>query len=178
MSNYIRHRPRMIRESMYEDLKNVLDELGWMGEDYMGMLGDDPVILTDYFPVDAVYQGEDVEVNTLAVDQGTQSEPQYVEMGSDNREQMHLFNFAFFAKNDGIALSLFSDLTDHYKGVAPGATESLPLFNYNEDPTTHVVDMEVLSFEVAKSPEQPAPGRLLWFAQLILLDYLDYDTDD
>lgn len=178
---YIRHRPRIIRESVYEDLKKVLIDLDWIdptgGEDYMGMLGDDPIILTDYFPVEAVYQGEEVEINTLAIDQGTQSEPERTELGGDNREQMHLFNLAFFAKNDGIALSLFSDLTDRYKGVNPAYGEYVNLYDYiNEaDPDEPFHDVSVLTFEVAKSPEQPAPGRLLWFAQLIVLDYLDFE---
>lgn len=172
---YIRHRPRMVRESVYEDLKIVLGDLGWLANHatpVMAMLTE-PITVTDYFPVEAIYQGEEVELNTLAIDQGTPNEPQYVELGGTDREQLYIFNFAFFAENDGIALSLFSDLSDRYKGVSPGDREAVSLFDYNAATPTPVVEMDVLSFEVAKSPEQPAPGRLLWFAQLVVSDYLE-----
>lgn len=174
---YIRHRPRMVRESVFQDLKSVLGELGWLDgypTPVMAMLTV-PIELTDYFPVEAIYQGEDVDLNTLAIDQGTPNEPQYAELGSNVREQLYIFNFAFFAENDGIALSLFSDLSDRYKGVGPYSfsRESVSLFDYNAATPTPVVEMDVVSFEVAKSPEQPAPGRLLWFAQLVVSDYLE-----
>lgn len=175
---YIRHRPRMVRQSIYEDLKVLLVDLRWMYNDdatpqpVMGMLSE-PLKLTDYFPVEAIYQGEEVALNTLAIDQGTPNEPQYTELGGTDREQLYIFNFAFFAENDGVALSLFADLSDHYKGVRPGEVEAVTLFDYNAATPTPVVEMEVLSFEVAKSPEQPAPGRLLWFAQLVVSDYLE-----
>lgn len=174
---YIRHRPRMVRESIFEDLGNVLGELGWLADKptpVMAMLSE-PLKLTDYFPVEAIYQGEEVELNTLAIDQGTPNEPQYTELGSLARDQLYIFNLAFFAENDGIALSLFSDLSDRYKGASPNSfsREAVTLWNYNAATPTPVVEMEVLSFEVAKSPEQPAPGRLLWFAQLVVSDYLE-----
>lgn len=184
---YIRHRPRMVRQSIYEDLRSLLVDLDWVPDDpnwkpgdpydsseFLGMISS-PVVLTDYFPVSASYQGEDIEPNTLALDQGTPGDPQYVEMGGDDREQEYLFNLAFFAENDAVALSLFSDLADRYRGVTPGMFESVSLFDYLTDPSTPVVEMDVLSFEVAKSPEQPAPGRMLWFAQLVVSDYLELD---
>lgn len=183
---YLRHRPRLIRQSVFEDLKQVLDDLEWIpsvgwsegdpwdSSQVLGLLSS-PLILTDYFPVAAIYQGEKVESNTLAIDAGTPQEPRYVEMGSDAREQNYLFNLALFAESDAVALSLFSDLSDRYLGVTPGDVESVTLFNYNEATPTPVVDMEVLSFETAPSPEQPAPGKMLWFAQLVLTDYLESD---
>lgn len=183
---YIRHRPRMVRQSIYEDLRAHLLELDWIptetwkpGESYnqadvLGMLST-PIVLTDYFPVNAIYQGEEVEVNTLAIDQGTPGEPRYVEMGGEDREQEYVFNIAFFAENDAVALSLFGDLSDRYKGTRPGEVQAVSLFNYLDATPTSVVEMDVVSFEVAKSPEQPAPGRLLWFAQLVVRDYLELD---
>lgn len=171
---YIRHRSRMVRESVLEDLRTALESLDWTGSSALGMLSS-AVVIEDYFPVEAVYQGEAVELNTLAMDQGTPQEPQYVEMGGDDRKQDYYFNFAFFAENDAVALALFSDLADHYLGMAPGARSSITLFNYLAATPTSVVDMEVASFEVAKSPQQPAPGRLLWFAQLVITDYLELD---
>jgi hypothetical protein len=183
---YIRHRPRMVRQSVYEDIRELLAVLEWTGEsedDVLGMLSS-PILLKDYFPVNAVYQGEEVDINTLAIDQGTPSEPVYAELGSEAREQEYVFNIAFFAENDAVALSLFSDLSDRYKGNFRAANmpagfpphfthESVALYNYLDEPPTPVVDMDVLSFEVAKSPEQPAPGRLLWFAELTVVDFME-----
>lgn len=184
---YIRHRPRMVRQSVYEDLRSLLVDLDWVPDDpswkpgdpydpseFMGMLSS-PVVLTDYFPVSASYQGEDIEPNTLALDQGTPDEPQYVEMGGDDQEQGYLFNFAFFAENDAVAMGLFSDLADRYRGVTPGRFAAVTLFDWLVATPIPVVEMEVASFEVAKSPDQPAPGRMLWFAQLVVTDYLELD---
>lgn len=189
---YIRHRPRMVRQSVLEDLRATLIQLDWVPDDpnwkpgdpydadqFLGMLSS-PVVVEDYFPVEAVYQGEAVEVNTLSIDQGTPQEPVYVEMGGEDRAQDYVFNFAFFAENDAVALALFSDLTDRYKGLlrypdGSRAYESIALFNYLAATPNEVVRMEVTSFEVAKSPQQPAPGRLLWFAQLVITDYLELD---
>lgn len=183
---YIRHRPRMVRQSVYEDLRELLVDLDWVpdlswkpGDDYdpndvIGLLSK-PITLTDYFPVNAVYQGEEIEPNTLAIDQGTPGEPTYVELGGNDREQVYIFNLAFFAESDAVALSLFSDLSDRYKGVRPGDREAITLFNYLAATPNPVLEMEVASFEVAKSPEQPSPGRLLWFAQLVVVDLLELD---
>lgn len=187
---YIRHRPRMVRESVLEDLRNTLVALDWVPDDpswkpgdpydpseFMGMLST-PVIIEDYFPVEAVYQGEKVELNTLAVDQGTPQEPQPIEMGSNVYEQAYYFNFAFFAENDALALALFGDMNDYYlavQGNPLGGRGVITLFNYLDATPTSVLEMEVRSFEVAKSPQQPAPGRLLWFAQLVVADLLEAD---
>ena len=179
----------MVRESVFQDLRDHLVDFDWipnsaweLGDSYdpseiLGLVSQ-PIVLTDYFPVNAIYQGEEVEVNTLAIDQGTPGEPRYVEMGGEDREQHYVFNLAFFGESDAVALSLFSDLSDRYKGTRPGFLQEVTLFNYLEATPTPVgngTGMEVVSFEVAKSPEQPAPGRLLWFAQLIVKDYLELD---
>lgn len=184
---YIRHRPRMVRESVLEDLRATLVSLDWVPDDpnwrhgdpydegeFLGMLST-PVVIEDYYPVEAAYQGENIAPNTLAIDQGTPQEPEYVELGGDDREQAYLFNLAFFAENDAVAVALFSDLSDRYNGISPLTFQSVPLFNYLAATPTFIVNMEVTSFEVAKSPQQPAPGRLLWFAQLTISDYLELD---
>lgn len=171
---YIRHRSRMVRESVLEYIRAILEELDWTGDSTLAMLSSG-VLVEDYFPVEAVYQGEDIALNTLAIDQGTPSEPEYVELGGEDRRQTYTFNFAFFAESDGVALALFSDLADKFLGMYPGASEGIPLFNYLVATPTFVTNMEVTSFEVAKSPQQPAPGRLLWFAQLTISDYLELD---
>lgn len=168
---YIRHRSRMVRQSVFEDLRRVLGELGWIGATPMAMLGSNPLVLIDYFPENFAERGEQIALNTLAIDAGRPSEPELYELGGGMYQQEYQFNFAFFSASDGIALALFQDLTDRYKGFSEDAY--VPLFNYLQATPTHVVDMEVDGFRFVKSVDQPVPDVQLYYGELTVTDYLE-----
>lgn len=174
-TDYVRHRPRMVRQSVYEDLKIHLEEMNWIGSTPLNILAVDgvvsPLTLRDYFPTNAEFQGEEIPPNTLAIDQGTPGPARLHEMGGPLRSQLYYFNFALFAHSDAVALSLFSDLNDRYMGITHA--EIITLWDYLQATPTPVVDMEVETFEVMKSPEQPAPGKQLYFAELVITDYIN-----
>jgi len=168
---YVRHRSRMVARSVYDDAKAVLDANGWTVEPAIGLLDVGEIVtFLDYFPEQPEGDGDRLPINTLALDLGTAEQPYEYELGGLFAQE-YTFNFAFNARNDAIAMALFSDLADHYLGRT--GEGFIALRNYVTAPPVTVVTMEVERFETAKSTEQAAPGVHLWFSQLVVTDYLD-----
>lgn len=169
---YVRHRPRMVRQSIYEDLIATLADLNWLGATPLGLLRDEPLQVIDFFPEGAVLQNEGIAPNTLAMDAGRPGELALAELGGIRYEQPYLFNFALYADTDGVALALFSDMHDRYMGWS-GYGDSVPLYNFNQATPTVVVNMEVDGFRWAKAADQVVPDIQVYFAELWLIDHLE-----
>ena len=184
---YVRWRPRMVRESVLEDLKSVLEEQGWWDPDdstYVGFgfMRNYPLLLVEAWPGDMEYQ-EKITPNTLAVDQGVPGEPYHLGMGGGPMGRDYLFTYAFYAVNDATASALFQDLSDRYFGrktkprPAPNPPERysriIPLRDYAQDPPPIVVNMEIEGFRFNRSVDQVAPGFDLYFAELVVTDFVD-----
>src|SRR3954451_8638550 len=113
---YIRHRERMIRASVAQDLKDTLIACHWLvgttsralvdpdsgdigvitrvDADVYPLLEAAPITLIDYFPdAQGVTEGK-TAVNTLAMDSGQPGDPTPVELGSSRIEQPYQFNVA------------------------------------------------------------------------------------
>lgn len=167
---YIRHRSRMVRQSVFDDAERVLTDTDWLGPTPLALLENPPISLIDYFPEDALQMGEKVAVNTLALDEGRPQELYEYELGG-LLAQEYIFTFAFLAESDAVAQALFADLHDRYMGLSE--PPYISLYNYLEATPTEVVRLEVDMFRYDKAPEQIAPGRELYLAEMTLTDYLD-----
>ena len=199
---FVRHRDRMVQESVIEDLTDTLIAFRWMsGEtvrpvynpytNFVEKVTTTPaqvlkiavqqVKVIDFFPELSV--GEDdsprtTETNTLAVDTGVAGEAAFVEMGSDMREQPYTFTFAFYAESDAVALAMFNDLRDRYQGRAV-RDDHIDLYNYNDpdyDPEASlpVTRMELDAFRYARDVETATPSDIhLYYAELQLTDFVD-----
>jgi hypothetical protein len=198
---YVRHRDRMIRESVFDDLQNTLIGCHWLAgttsrplipieggapavitttaSDVLELLEGNRIILIDAFPEsdpapDASTPGS-TELNTLAMDTGLPGEEQPVELGNPTLyEKPYTFNLAFWAVSDGAATAVFNDLFDRYKGnILDG--DSIPLYNYlADDPTTPVVRMDVESFRYTRDAQTVTPSDVhLYFAELVIVDWIE-----
>lgn len=183
-STYVRHRSRMVRESVYWDLHDTLVRTQWLAGTTsdglvtlaptatLALLEGDPLNLIDYFP-ESHDQTTDpaTPFNTFALDIGEQGEMVEGELGG-HFEQPYSFNMAFYAKTDAVAMALMSDLHDRYMGL----TESpyISLYNYLAATPNVVVRMEVENFRYARDVTNVAPHEVhLFFAQLEITDYVD-----
>lgn len=210
---FIRHRDRMVQESVREDLVNTLIACRWMAgttsrrvispydvasgrqivttatNQVLRMVGKTKadvlaqVQVIDFFP-ESGGAGQDKESrvgnpeqnqtppNTLAIDDGQRGEPQRMELGSNMIEQPYNFTMAFWANSDSVAKALLNDLGDRYLGrIVEG--DCINLYDYNTDPDTVVVRMEVDSFRYNRNLDSATPQNVhLYFAELQLTDFV------
>jgi hypothetical protein len=167
---YIRWRPRMVRESVFQDMKNTLAAAGYMGATPHIALHY-PVNVIEFFPEFAIYDQDKVQYNTIAVDNGEPGPMEEYELGGQFSRD-YRFNMALYAESDGIGISMFSDLADRYHGLTN--FPFVPLYNYNAATPTLVLNMEVLNFQYTRAPQDVAPWEHhLFFGELIVRDLVD-----
>lgn len=179
---YVRHRSRMVRESVFQDLRDTLIRTEWLAgttfrgdvttapENTLALLEGRPLNLIDYFPE---FDGAPAEtlLNTFAMDIGDHGEMYEAELGG-HWAQPYTFNMAFYAVTDAVAMAVFSDLYDRYMGITDD--EFISLYNYLVDPPKIVVRMEVENFRYARDVTNVAPHEVhLFFASLEITDYVD-----
>jgi hypothetical protein len=171
---YVRWRPRMVRQSVFEDMKTTLSNNGYLGSTPSIALNY-PVDVVEFFPEFAIYDQDTVKYNTIAVDNGEPGPLEEYELGGIYSRD-YRFNMALYAENDGIGLSLFSDLGDRYLGLTN--YPFIPLYNYNATTPSLIVNMEVLTFGYTRAPVEVAPyEHHLFFGELILRDFVQQNPD-
>lgn len=193
---YIRHRPRMVQESVFQDLRDTLITCRWVvgttsqpvrnpesgnaaelistsAEQIFKLAEDHPIVMLDYFPEAQGESSGPTEENTFAIDTGRPGDVELIELGSTLCEQPYLFNFAFYAVSDAVAEAVFSDLKDRYEGrIVRDAF--IDLFDYNDDPNASVYRMEVETFRYSRDVESILPNEVhLYFAELNITDVID-----
>lgn len=182
---YVRWRPRMVRQSVYQDMVNtVLVLAGWpvvingvrqdggANPTPLSDLKVTPINIIEYFPEEGFSQSNPVLPNTLALDNGLPGPLDMSSMGG-LFERPYRFQFAFYGENDAVAQSLFSDLADRYLGLAE--SPYITLYNYRTTPDpTPIVRMEVRDFQYTRAPGELAPWeKHLFLAALELTDYVN-----
>lgn len=172
IGGYVRWRPRMVRLSVLADLERTLTSTGWMsgGLQY-------PMEVKEFFPEFAVYQQDAVHVNTLVLDKADPQGLTEYELGL-RYAQSYRVNMAMYAQDEDTGIAVFSDLADRFEGLTDAPYISL--YDYNQpDPAPLITRMEVTSFDYVKASLEAAPyEQHLWFAQLIVQDYVDSDRTD
>lgn len=179
---YVRHRDRMIQQSVYEDLRDTLVACRWLvgptvhpvGNPYangawgqvtteanqiLPLLEGNPINLIDYFP-ESEGQAEagvpstgKTPLNTMALDNGTPIESGPLEMGNRSSEWVQWrFNLAFYAASDGVAQAVLADLRDRYRGRLV-RPDFVELWDYNSDVADPVVRMAVETFSYVANPD-------------------------
>lgn len=159
---YVRHRDRMVQQSVRSDLRDTLIACRWLSgttarevidpddigsgwqlvtrtsDELIKLLQGHEVKLIDYFPEaggndDAAGESRKTDPNTFAMDQGVAGEAFFLEMGSNMKGQPYTFTMAFYGVSDAVALALLNDLRDRYDGRLV-RDDHVDLLNYN-DPT-------------------------------------------
>ena len=196
LGGYVRHRDRMVQESVYQDLKDTLIACRWMAgttsqpvldpygtpgtfaqvttnaDQVLPLTQGHPINLIDFFPK-AELETFRTEINTFALDNGTADDMIPMEMGSNATEQQYTFTMAFWASSDAVALAVMNDLRDRYMGRLV-RNETVALWDYNSGAPDPVVRMDIDSFRYNQNVDAVAPGEVhLFFAQLVLTDYVD-----
>lgn len=175
---YVRHRPRYVAQSVFDDLKRVLRSCGWLGStgaqlaQPLGLIQGNPIEVIDAFPDQT--QGQKIALNTLAIDKGIPGEMVEYQLGGGSPafEQPYQFHMAFYANSDATAQALFQDLHDRYMGMTD--SPFITLYNSASATPIEVVRMEVEEFAFNKSVDAVAPAEAhLHFARLVITDYLD-----
>lgn len=159
--DYVRHRSRMVRQSIYEDAKHTLkvrrdyagrleddpdvatvgtgmderpDVYAWLDDDpdYQApLLGEHPLTFIEAFPEGGLAAYEKIELNTLSLDNGQPEAEQEYELGGI-LSQGWVFTFALNASTDAVAMALFQDLTDRYIGRVECPPQEELLANLDE----------------------------------------------
>lgn len=193
---YVRHRDRMVQESVYQDLKDTLIACRWMAgttsrpvydpndpmsgpttltvatNQVLPLAQSSPIVLIDYFP-EAEGESFKTEPNTLALDNGTQGEQRLVELGSMSVEQSYVFTMAFWATSDAVALAVYNDLRDRYSGRIV-RNETIQLWDFNSNASDPVAYMEVDQFRYSQNVDAVAPAEVhLYFGELTITDLVD-----
>ena len=187
---YVRHRNRMIQESVFEDLVDTLIACRWMAgttsrevwnpynpgvfehvtttaDQILPLLEGNPVVPIDFFPeaeeggAAGESEGSRTEPNTLAIDSGEPGEPLPLELGSNAVVVPYTVSMAFFAVSDAVALALLNDLADRYRGALV-RQDFINLWNYNAtDPEADpVARLDVETFHYRVNTEQVAPHEV------------------
>lgn len=191
---YIRHRQRMVQESIFEDLCDTLIACRWfVGTTVRTVLNPAnntlqhvttaesdvyPLMAKEYLEILDEYPSQQDEqksprINTLVIDSGTSGESSTVEMGNSSlRDQPYIFSMAFFAESDALAAALLSDLKDRYEGRLVGGT-AIALYDYLTDPNVIVGWLEIDIFRFNKDPGQvSSEAGQLYVMELAVLDYI------
>lgn len=167
IGGYVRWRPRMVRLSVFEDLKRTLTSTGWMNANL-----DKPFTVKEFFPEFAVYADDEVHVNTLTLDNGDPQPIEDFEMGGD-RTRIYRLNLAFYSQDDETGLAVFSDLADRYEGITDAPYISLLDYNTSGTPPL-ITRLEVEGFQYVRAALDVAPYQHhLWFAELLVRDFID-----
>jgi hypothetical protein len=188
---YIRHRQRMIQESIFEDLNNTLIACRWKDgtttrsvvnplngnlevvttapDDVFPMMRKGAVKIMDAFPDEAAA----TDPNTLAMDYGLAGESDYREMGNSGaREQPYTFSMGLLVESDSVASAILSDLRDRYEGriVAPDA---IAIYDYLTDPNVIAAYLDVEYFRWTPMIAESTKDTRLFSAELVVTDYID-----
>lgn len=164
---YIRWRPRMVRLSVFQDLKATLTTLGWMDAPLQHDFE-----VKEFFPEFAVYSDDAVHVNTMVLDNGDPGLISEYESGG-LLTRVYRINFAMYAQDDETGIAVFSDISDRYEGLTDSPFVSLLNYNVSGDPPL-ITRMEVESFQYVKAALDVAPyEHHLWFAELVIRDFID-----
>lgn len=180
---YVRHRDRMVQESVFQDLRDTLIACRWLAgttahpvwdpynantwgivttdsSETLPLLEDNPMVLIDYFPE---AEGESVTgepetgqtaLNTFALDNGSRIDSEPRELGNPTAEYVtYRFNMAFFAASDAVAQAVLGDLADRYRGRLI-RPDSIALWNYNSPATDPVVRMDIDRFAFTSNQDQ------------------------
>lgn len=187
---YVRHRDRMIQQSVYEDLRDVLIACRWLAGtttnpvwnistgDWetvttaptatLPLLEGSPLNLIDYFPETEGDRGavgqpqaSKTPLNTFALDNGTPAVGELRELGNSTSEIVPWrFNMAFYAASDAVAQAVLADLRDRYRGRL-ARPSFIDLWDYNSIATDPVVRMGVESFSyIANTDQSVAPHEV------------------
>ena len=202
VGGYVRHRDRMVQESVFQDLRDTLIACNWLAgttsepvqdpaddtwgikvvaeADTLALLEGHPIVLIDYVPETEDDEGATVDddsngtaLNTFAMSNGEPGDPTLLELGSNAEIQPYVFHFAFYAVSDAVALAVMNDLRDRYRSRLV-RPDTIDLFDYNATPPALVVRMDVEEFRYAFNAEAVAPHEVhLYFGELSLSDYVD-----
>lgn len=203
IGGYVRHRDRMVQQSVFEDLRDTLIACRWLAgttthevmdpdtnvwgtvttapDDVLPLLEGNPIELIDYFPDseddDSNRIGEPeankTALNTFALDNGTQGETAPRELGSNAQLVPYTFAMAFWASSDAVAQAVMNDLRDRYSGRLV-RNDAISLWNFNSTSTSPVVRMDVEKFSYRLNTELNTPAEVhLYFGELLLLDEVD-----
>lgn len=168
-STYVRWRPRMVRLSVFEDMKNTLTSTGWTAAQLKY-----PFSIKEFFPEFATYAEDAVHINTLAVDTGEPLALEEYEVGG-MYTRLYRINAAFYAQDDETGVAVFSDLADRYDGLTDAPYISLLNYNVQPDPPL-ITRLEVESFQYTRAAMDVAPyEHHLWFAELMVRDFIAGD---
>lgn len=190
---YVRHRHRLVRESVFDDIHNTMIACRWMSgttshevtnpdtdvfevvttdpSDVFPLLDGHEVSLVDYFPESSSGSPATAAVvlNTMAVAGGEIGDKSDMELGNRFAHyQPYKFGMALYASSDAVAHAIFGDLNDRYRGALVNS-DNIALYDADGD---FVVDMEVSSFTYYRDVEVLAEENL-YFGILNIVDLVE-----
>lgn len=150
-------RVRMIRESLYQMVRDSLDELGWFNPNRKH----EPVS----FPSEPADRDEQITLNTLSLSVEDASDVP-TGLGESDVEERVLYYIDFYAENDAIGLEMAHDIRDILAGRHTGTSRTssnLEVYDFREatPPVVGVVHIE--NVEVDRAHTFPKPWLKNWY---------------
>jgi len=164
-------RARLIRESLYQMLREALDDLDWFDVSVNRS--------TVTFPAKSVDPQDDVPVNTLGLADEDSSSKDW-ELGSLFGEHRSIFDVDFFAENEAIGMHLIRDVKDILGGRFPSIGRDDPsfsVFDYRQATPPVVTVCQIENVFIEKSATYEREYRKHWYScRFDVIDY--YGTED
>lgn len=165
-------RARLIRDSLYQMIKDGLTNLEWF----------DPG--RHHAPINwresEVSTTEEIPLNTLALSDGDTLTQDW-EMGSDMSEHSWDFFIDFYAEDSAVGIHLIRDVKDLLEGRFPSIGRVAPVFtvhDYSQANTPALFTCEIENVDVDKAHTFTKPWQKHWYAiALTVLDYYGNEND-
>lgn len=151
-------RQRLIKDSVYNHVRDCLDTIGWFDAGRQHK----PIAMR----AKPAEFDEEIALNTLVIAPEDLSEDDW-EMGSRMAEHTWTFYVDFYAENDAIGQHLVGDVKDILAGRFPtaGATRSrIPVYDYTQATPPIVFYVDIEEPLIDRAHDFPKDYQKFWYA--------------
>jgi hypothetical protein len=150
-------RARLIRDSVFNTIRDSLESLGWLDAETRHL----PIV----FRTRSVDDGESIAFNTLAVVQSDVVDED-AEMGSTATNDTWTFYVDFYAENDSVGTAVIHDVRDILRGKLPSAGRDRPsvvVMDYTLPVPEPIFSVTVENVVTDRANDFPRPWQKYWF---------------
>lgn len=171
MSQYVGGlRARLIRESVYREIKRALTDLGWFDPGRRHL----PVTFID----EPVQNRDQVEFNTAALSDETQSEVPD-ELGSNLAEHRWTFYVDFYGESAPLGTHFIHDVRDILGGRFPSLDRTGPkvdVYDWTQATPSYLFYVDIEGLLVDRAQNWPSPRLANWY--MCRFDVVDNYADE
>lgn len=171
MSNYVGGlRARLIRESVYQEVRSALTDLGWFDGGRRHL----PITFLD----EGVPNSSEVEFNTAALSDESQIQIED-ELGSNLAEHRWTYYIDFYGESDALSTHFVHDVRDILAGRFNSIgriTPTIPVFDWTMPTPPEIFYVAVEDIVIDRAHNFPSPRLAHWYA--VRFDIVDSYADE